>query len=175
MLLLLATVVSCAPAAVPVKATAATPTQPARYTDPFAYCAAVGTVDTPDERYAGPKVPDTVARGIMKATNASPNAPLDVFVENSFWRCMDGQVYGCTVGANLPCQAKADTNRTPTAGEIEFCRTNPNSDFIPAAVTGRETVYEWRCTSGRPDIVRQVLQPDRRGFISNFWYAISPG
>jgi hypothetical protein len=30
----------------------------ARFSDPFAYCAAVGTIDAPDARYTGPRVPD---------------------------------------------------------------------------------------------------------------------
>jgi hypothetical protein len=34
----------------------------ARFSDPFAYCAAVGTIDAPDARYTGPKVPEVVAR-----------------------------------------------------------------------------------------------------------------
>jgi hypothetical protein len=174
-LVLVIAVVSCAPTAIPISTVASTPTQFASFSDPFAYCAAVGTVDNLDARYTGPKVPDMVARGIMKATNASPDAPLNVFVNNSFWRCMNGKVYGCTVGANLPCQAKADTNRAPTSEEADFCKANPTSDFIPASVTGRETVYEWRCTNGTPEIVKQVSQPDPRGFISNFWYEINPG
>jgi hypothetical protein len=32
--------------------------QPATFTDPFAYCAALGTIDAPDSRYTGPKVPE---------------------------------------------------------------------------------------------------------------------
>jgi hypothetical protein len=174
-LVLVIGVVSCAPAAIPIGSVASTPTQSASFSDPFAYCASVGTADVPDARYTGPKVPDTIARGIIKATHASPDAPLNVFVNNSFWRCMDGKVFACTVGANLPCMAKADTNRTATAAEVEFCQANPNSDFIPAAVTGRETVYQWRCANGAPEVVKQVLQPDTRGFISDFWYEISPG
>jgi len=69
------------------------------YSDPFAYCAAIGTIDEPDARYVGPKVPEVIAKGLMKG--ASPDAPLDLFIQNSFWRCMDGKVYGCFVGANL--------------------------------------------------------------------------
>ena len=38
---------------------AATPAG-ATYTDPFAYCAAAGTIDTPDARYTGPKTPGSV-------------------------------------------------------------------------------------------------------------------
>lgn len=172
--LVIISLVACAPVVAPAGTGPSTPTQAATFSDPFAYCASVGTVDVPDARYTGQKVPEAVARGIMKATNASADAPLDVFVRNSFWRCMGGKVFACTVGANLPCTAKADTNRTPTSDEADFCRANPTSDFIPAAVTGRETVYQWRCTNATPDIVKQVFQPDERGFISNIWYEISP-
>ncbi len=142
--------------------------------DPFAYCAAVGTIDAPDARYTGPKVPQAIAEGIKKASNAAPDAPLDFFTNNSFWRCMDGKVYGCTVGANLPCTTKADTSRTPTADEVDFCKANPKADVIPAVVTGRATVYEWRCTNGAPEIVRQIVTPDARGFQSNIWYLLNP-
>ncbi len=150
------------------------PTQAATYSDPFAYCAAVGTIDEPDAHYVGPKVPEVIAKGLMKATNASPDAPLDLFIQNSFWRCMDGKVYGCFVGANIPCWSKANTDRAPTAAETEFCKTQPNADSIPAVVTGHETIYEWRCENGVPEIIRQVLKVDSRGFISDFWYEISP-
>ena len=165
---------ACSPATPPPATAAPTATQAATFTDPFAYCAAVGTVDAPDARYTGPKVPESVAKGVMKASGASADAPLEMFVDNSFWRCADGKVYACTVGANLPCTAKADTNRTPTAEEVDFCKANPNSDVVPAVVTGRETVYEWRCKDGAPEIVRQVFKPDARGFISDFWYELSP-
>ena len=155
------------------QAVAPTATQAATFSDPFAYCAAVGTVDEPDARYVGPKMPDAIVKGVMKAFGASADAPVELFANNSFWRCMDGKVYACTVGANLPCTAKADTSRTPTAAETEFCTANPNADVVPAAVTGRETVYEWRCKDGAPEIVRQIFTPDARGFISDFWYALS--
>jgi hypothetical protein len=144
------------------------------FRDPFAYCAAVGTIDQPDARYTGEQVPESVARGLMKAVNAPPNAPLDPFLRASFWRCMDGKVYACTVGANLPCQAKADLSRSPSAAMVDFCRQNPESEVIPAVVTGRMTVYQWRCRGGAPEIVRQVAQPDARGFLSGIWHEISP-
>jgi hypothetical protein len=145
----------------------------ATYTDPFAYCTAVGTVDSPGADYVGPQVPESVAQGLQQALNA-PDTPIDVLQNGSFWRCMDGSVYACFVGANLPCEAKANTDRTPTQEEIDYCQQNPNSSFIPAVVTGRETVYEWRCLDGAPDIVKQSSQPDAQGFLSDIWYRISP-
>jgi hypothetical protein len=167
---------SCSPLTTPTATSipVVTPAQVANYSDPFAYCAAVGTIDQPDGRYTGPKAPEVIGKGLQKAFNAPTDAPLEPFIQNSFWRCMGGKVYACTVGANLPCQEKADANRAPSPAETDFCKANPSSDFIPAAVTGRATVFEWRCTNSKPEIVRQLFQPDERGFISNFWYEISP-
>jgi hypothetical protein len=147
---------------------------PETYTDPFAYCAAVGTADTPGPQYTGPKVPESVINGLKKALNMPADVPQEVLQNGSFWRCMNGQVYACFVGANLPCQEKANTNRTPDEAEKTFCRDNPNADVIPAAVTGHNTIYEWRCRNGEPEIVQQIAQPDERGFISHIWYKISP-
>ncbi len=144
------------------------------FTDPFAYCAAVGTIDAPDSRYTGLKVPETIARGLQKAFGVPPTAPLAPFLEHSFWRCMAGKVYACTVGANLPCQDKADTRRTPNIGMIKFCQANPGADQIPSVASGRTTIYAWRCTKGSPTIVREVAQPDAQGFLSSIWYEIPP-
>lgn len=144
------------------------------YTDPFAYCAAIGTIDAPGPEYAGSAMPDVIAKALQKASGASADMPLEIFKQGSFWRCMDGKVYGCFVGANLPCTDKANTNRTPTAAENDYCKANPSSDFIPAAVTGHDTVYEWRCQNGGPEIAKQVFQVDSSGYISEIWYLLSP-
>jgi hypothetical protein len=168
LLLIVASLAGCGATVAP--AGTSTPTA---YTDPFAYCAAVGTIDAPGAAYAGPPVPQSVAEGLQKALDA-PDTPLSVLENGSSWRCMNGDVYACFVGANLPCDAKANTDRTPTQEEIDFCQQNPTSDFIPAVVTGRETVFEWRCRDGAPEIVKQVFQPDAQGFLSEIWYKISP-
>jgi hypothetical protein len=62
---LLACATQAAPQGYSVSAVSPTPGsgQLATFTDPFAYCAAVGTVDAPDSRYTGPKVPEAVAQG----------------------------------------------------------------------------------------------------------------
>ena len=86
---------------------------------------------------------------------------------------MDSAVYACNVGANIPCSTKADTSKTPTQAINDFCKANASADMIPAAVTGRATVYEWRCTSGAPAVVKQVLTPDARGYAAEFWYQVT--
>lgn len=146
-----------------------------RFSDPFAYCAAVGTIDAPDARYVGPEVPDAIVKALRKKLEISDDAPKEWVVKGTVWRCMDGKVWACFIGANIPCKAKANTSRTPTSEMIDFCKEQPNADVIPASVTGRETVYEWRCQDGAPKIVKQVFTPDARGFIADFWYEISPG
>jgi hypothetical protein len=148
--------------------------QTATYTDPFAYCAAVGTIDTPDGRYVGAKVDPAIAVGLRKAFGLPTTAPLAPFMRNTFWRCMKGKVFACTIGANLPCQEKANTSQTPTQGMVDFCKTKPNADVIPAYVTGRATVYLWRCKEGVPQVVKQLTKPDGRGFLANIWYQIEP-
>jgi hypothetical protein len=147
------------------------PTQAGSFTDPFAYCAAVGTIDTPDSRYTGPHMPDALVQGLRKASGASADAPDEWFTNGSYWRCMDNQVYACTVGANLPCADKANTGKTPTQAEKDFCQANPTA-VIPAAVTGNESIYAWTCKQDKPEIDQQVFHVDSQGFIVEIWYAI---
>jgi hypothetical protein len=150
-----------------------TPQPPASYSDPFAYCAAVGTVDEPDARYTGEEMPDVILQAMVDQGIVSADAPLE-FRKNAVWRCMDGQVWACHFGANLPCQERADTSQEPTAEMEDFCAANTQAEVIPAVVTGRATVYEWRCTDGKPAVVRQVFTPDAQGFIGDFWFELTP-
>jgi hypothetical protein len=146
---------------------------PARsYTDPFSYCGAVGTIDAPDLRYTGAAVPPAIAQGLRQAFKAPADAPLEVFTRGTSWRCVDGKVHACHVGTNLPCDEKADTSRTPSAPIAEFCRQNPGAPVVPMVVTGRATVYEWRCAASAPVIERQFAVPDSQGYLKNIWYEI---
>lgn len=142
------------------------------FTDPFSYCAAVETIDTPDARYTGESMPAVVGDGLQSALGLT-GTPAPPITENSVWRCMDGKVYACTVGANLPCLEKANTDRTPTEGMIDFCKEEPDADFIPMAVTGHDTVYDWSCKEGTPEAGDQVAQVDAQGFIADIWYEIA--
>jgi hypothetical protein len=147
-------------------------TEKGQFTDPFAYCAAVGTVDAPDQRYTGPEVPEEIVQALRKAVEIPDDAP-PWGTAGTFWRCMDGNVWGCSVGANLPCY-KADTSETPSPTMNDYCEGDPDADFIPAAATGHGTIYEWRCADGKPEIVRQVFGVDAQGFVADFWYELSP-
>jgi len=150
-----------------------TQSQPTAYSDPFAYCAAVGTVDAPDARYTGPEMPDSVIQGLIQRGIVSADAPAE-FLRSAVWRCMDGQVWVCHFGANLPCQEKANLSQVPTSEMEDFCEANSTADSIPAAVTGRATVYEWKCSAGKPEVVRQAFQADPQGYLADFWYELAP-
>jgi hypothetical protein len=82
-------------------------------------------------------------------------------------RCMDGHLLACDRGANLPC-GKANTSRSLKGGNA-WCRRNPDSDFIPAYITGHDTIYEWRCKHGVPEPTATVVSVDARGFIAQYW------
>ncbi len=144
------------------------------YDDPFAYCSAVGSANTPAAPYNGPAKPTSVLDGLRAAMGGNVGIPQDVFAQGTFWRCMGGHVYACNVGANIPCESKAETSKTPTQGEVDYCKQNPNTDFIPAYVTGHATIYEWACKNGAPEIVKQVLDVDAEGYPAQFWYEIKP-
>ncbi|MDR3575939.1 MAG: hypothetical protein P4L50_18910 [Anaerolineaceae bacterium] len=161
------------PTGLPAPTTAPTASNPVTFTDPFAYCAAVVNMDQPDASFVGPKMPDVVANGLKKASGASADAPIELFKQGGFWRCMDGKVYACTVGANLPCDSKANTDKTPSSAETDYCKANLNQD-IPAYVTGHDTIYTWHCSQQTPTVQQQVFTVDARGYIKEIWYQISP-
>jgi len=141
--------------------------------DPVPYCRAAGTVEAPDVRYTGPAVPDWMAAAVRAKVGAPAYMPLEPY-RRAAWRCADGAVVACAPGANLPCGEKADKDRTPRAGVRDYCRANPAADFVPMAVTGRATIYDWRCRGGAPEIVAERAKADAQGFIADVWFPVTP-
>jgi hypothetical protein len=146
-----------------------------QFSDPFAYCAAMGTVDGTEGHYSGPPMTEPIARALIKATGGQESAEsLKAFMSNSVFRCVDGQVVACTVGANLPCMDKLNLDQTPAQALLDFCSANSTSDSIPMAVTGHNSAYEWACKDAKPFIVKQIAEPDAQGFTKGIWYPIPP-
>jgi hypothetical protein len=135
---------------------------PAAFTDPFSYCAAVGTIDEPDERWAGPPIPPEV---------------VDFFGEDRlgghFWRCFEGAVLGCAVGAAAYCGNEPNTSDEPTAAMVQFCQANPNQLMLVAQF-GRDNIYLWECQGVVPAIALQMFHVDARGFMEENWFEIPP-
>jgi hypothetical protein len=148
----------------------------AALSDPVPYCQAVGAVDAPDARYAGPAVPDWMVTALyskdeIKAQKAAKVDPARAIV----WRCMQGKVYGCVQG-NSPICGKANQEMTPTKAMREFCAGQPNAEVIPLSVIGHENpmIYDWTCKSKKPAIARQIFTVDARGFPVELWKEIAP-
>ena len=146
----------------------------ALYSDPFLYCAAVGTIDTPDASYTGDKMPEIIVQDMIDLGLVTADAPQEI-QQNAVWRCMNNSVWVCHFGANIPCTEKADLSQTPTPEMEDYCKANPTADNIPTATTGRATVYEWKCTDGKPEVGQQILKSDPQGFLSEFWYQLAAG
>ena len=80
----------------------ATTPAPTGMADPFTYCATVGTMDKPDNRYTGQALPDNLIKAMVGQQMVAEDLPQ--LREPGFvsWRCMNKKVYACVVGANLP-------------------------------------------------------------------------
>jgi hypothetical protein len=134
------------------------------FTNPARYCKAVGTIDKPDSRYIGPKLPDWMAADL----NLKPDQ--GSLME---WRCANGVVLACVYGANIPCGSKANISQKPTTAMSDYCQQNPGSTFIPMVVTGHETANTWACRDKVP-IVTKSAEVDTQGFQKSYWKAVSP-
>lgn len=143
------------------------------YNDPFAYCTAVGTIDMPDSRYNGVKIPNSIIQSMIQQGIVPADAPME-FQQNMAWRCMNHKILVCQFGANIPCMEKADISRMPTSGMVDYCKTSSTTDNIPAYVTGRATIYEWRCKDGKPEVVKQLFKSDQQGYPTVYWYELTP-
>lgn len=144
------------------------------YDNPFEYCKAVETADTPGKEYTGPEMPEAITQALRKHMGISDTMPKEMFDDGTHWRCMDGSVYACNVGNNLPCMDKADMSKEPNTGMLNYCGENPDADIIPMYASGRATVYEWKCADGTPEIVKQIAETDKAGYIKSIWYKIEP-
>jgi hypothetical protein len=140
--------------------------------NPFAYCERVGT----DDRLTGAgSVSSEVSAKLLEpylraALELPADAPLPA--ASVFWRCMQGKVYVCAVGANLPCGSKADRAKRNRGAET-YCRENPAATDVPAFATGHETIYSWRCAAGKALRGAPLAGLDRRGFRSDIWHVVT--
>lgn len=130
---------------------------------PATLCRRLGTEDRTRP------IPESLVPAVNTAFGTS--MPTHAAMDTTVFRCAGGRVIVCTVGANLPC-GKANASRTPNTGELQWCHDNPGSPLIPAVATGHDTIYEWRCQADTPQIIRQSLHVDPRGFVAEFWKAL---
>lgn len=133
---------------------------PAAAQTPAEVCKSVGTDDTTHP------VPEALAPAVNTAFKM--RMPAKMVADTTVFRCVGGHVMACTTGANLPC-GQANASRTPNAGMVQWCHDKPDENFIPAYMTGHDTIYQWDCHGGSPRVVRQTWHVDPRGFVAEFW------
>jgi hypothetical protein len=130
---------------------------PAKDKNPRAYCTRVGTDD--QVRAA----PASLAADVRRLFNVDGRFA----VRSSVYRCADGAVLVCVIGANLPC-GKANTAKELPAA-TQWCASHRESDFIPMVVTGHDTLYSWRCVGGKAEAGAPLGALDARGFFAQNW------
>ena len=125
-----------------------------------AYCRAHPNADSPAKDFYGPKfqfgmTPREVARG-----------------GGNDWRCMDGRVWICHIGADGRACNKLSSDPAPSQPVREFCAANPGADFVPMFVIG-DSATTWRCHGPTPEPLASE-RLDRRGFITKAWRPLRP-
>jgi hypothetical protein len=135
--------------------------------DPFGYCSAVGSIDTP----AGGSSPIPMALKPFLSTALGLPVGRDFRPESYYWRCMNGMVLVCAIGANIPCGAKADLAKR-NLGADKYCQDNPEATFVPAYATGHETLFAWRCSLGLAVPGKRIAKLDPRGYRIDIWHKV---
>jgi hypothetical protein len=94
------------------------------------------------------------------------------FETQAHYRCMDGKVMVCFIGANLPCSRIITARDNP--GADAFCKKASNGNSVPAYATGHDSAYSFTCRDGRAVVDRETWRLDKRGFAAKIWTAL-PG
>jgi hypothetical protein len=136
-----------------------------------ALCTRLGNDDT--IRPYSPSLRSETVRAFKTRYPDAKGVPADEELEiQANFRCMNGKVLVCFIGANLPC-VKMNTARD-NAGADEFCRSHSSGEeSVPAAATGHDAVYSYRCRNGRAEVDGELWQLDERGFAKKLWTEIS--
>ena len=123
------------------------------YSDPFAYCKAVFNVplDAADR-------PPFIVASFLRANEG----PLE-------WRCVDGKVMACYLGATGSACQRRDANGTPPSGLKEFCLENPNEQMLTRSQFGPDAPENWGCVDGRPMAKGIPPRLDRQSYVVDNW------
>lgn len=143
------------------------------FTDPFAFCTEVMAHEIVSAEATEGHFSSSLAKAMIEQGVISADVP-EAIRQTAQWRCMNGDVWVCVVGANLPCGEQADTSRLPSQAMLNYCRANAGAEFIPTVVTGRATIYEWGCIREDPSIIKQAFSADSQGFLTEIWHKLNP-
>ena len=140
---------------------------------PFEWCSRGMNSPVMSGQTSDMSLPAGLVKPMVTSGLASPEMPIKL-LQASRWRCMDGGVWVCLIGANLPCDEQADLSTSPSDKMNEFCQSNPDADGIPAYVTGRASVYVWACEGQQAVAGKQFTEADEAGYLSNIWQQLKP-
>ena len=131
------------------------PARAAQGGDIQTFCAARHNDDAPWAAFYGPSY--HVGMVPAQVTAAGANT----------WRCMDGRVWVCNVGADGYACQKMNPSLRPSAPVRQFCKTNPDADFVPMVVIGNSSSL-WRCRGGAAEPIQSRVL-DQRDFSKDAW------
>ena len=140
------------------------------FDNPWDYCKAVGTINTPGSEYIGKSPNDEVTESVLQAMGIDLSEASNHI---TIWRCANGQVWGCDSSSYPQCPELVDFSTQPS--EIiqnECAKPGMENVTLPGAVTGYTTAYEWTCKSGVPQITGQGVTADEFGFNANIWFPV---
>ncbi len=137
--------------------------------DLYKLCRKVGNDDT--VRPYSHELHGGTVKAFRKLFPDAKSAPQEQELQTqASYRCMNGNVLACFVGANLPCAKMNAAHDNP--GADEFCKTNPNDDAVPAFATGHDAVYSYKCRNGKAVVSGQPWALDKRGFAKKLWAVV---
>lgn len=90
----------------------------------------------------------------------------------SAWRCMNGSVYVCELGATGRGCLKAGFSFAPAESVRNWCQENPNHHFVPGAYLPSAAI-SWKCRGKQPVIVG-TSGLDEQGYVEHAWEKIVP-
>ena len=133
---------------------------PAANESPRAYCARISSDDTLQTP------PPSLAPAIRRLFNIRGHYAASA----AYYRCADGAVKVCFVGANLPC-GRANTRKSLPA-VARWCETHPDTESIPLYVTGHNSFYSWHCIGSKAATGASHGTLDARGFFEEYWKTV---
>lgn len=135
-------------------------------TDLAAVCARLGNDDGIRDYDPSLREPTASAFGkLFPNAKAVPDG--DSWETQAQYRCMNGKVMVCFVGANLPCVRMNAKRENP--GADLFCRDNPDAGSVPAYAIGHDSTHAYRCRNGKAEVTGTTWQLDQRGFARDLW------
>lgn len=89
------------------------------------------------------------------------------FENQAQYRCMDGKVMVCFIGANLPC-VKINTAKD-NPGAAAACKDAKDGETPAAAQVGHDSAYSFVCRGGKAVVDGEAWTLDKRGFAKEIW------